>query len=149
MSDETSLIAKYLERIEEGQEKLNEAYHGLDKQIEILSSRFADHLEQDNLNLERINQGLSNINDRLVEYNNSLDVHIAGVVELRKMNEIFSKQLEVQIKTFNKQLEVQSQRISKIEEPFNWAEKTKKYIVWLGAIAAAVSAIAAAISYLS
>jgi DNA repair exonuclease SbcCD ATPase subunit len=137
MSDETSLIAKYLERIEEGQEKLNEAYHGLDKQIEILSSRFADHLEQDNLNLERISAGLSNINERLQEYNTSLEIHIAGVNELRKMNEILSTRVEQE-----------ARRVSKLEEPFKWAEKTKKYAIWLAAIATAVTSVTAAIKYL-
>jgi ABC-type transport system involved in cytochrome bd biosynthesis fused ATPase/permease subunit len=97
------------DKLDEKLDRLVEATHELDKNVAIMSNTLSEHVKQDQIDLERLNDSLHSIDNRLGEYNTQLDIHIAGVLELRKLvqavreeNDIKLKDLELRIKEAEK-----------------------------------------------
>jgi len=116
------------DKLDEKLDRLVEATHELDKNVAIMSNTLSEHVKQDQIDLERLNDSLHSIDNRLGEYNTQLDIHIAGVLELRKLVQAVREENDIKLKD----LEL---RIKEAEKPAIVA----KGILWLVGAATAIA----------
>ena len=123
--------------IKESISKIDEKQDHLEHQLVKTHTLLEVHIEGDSLlhkKIASIQDELKVTNQHLSEYNAQLAVHIAGVMELKKANELFREQIDL----YKKDSEI---RLKKLEAPHIWAEETRKYARWLYYIAAGVTVI--------
>jgi chromosome segregation ATPase len=139
------------DQIDKLQEDLKEIACKQDKQLEHLNAinismarqetAFLAHLKQD----EQMYVEMRDMNEKLEVYNKELAVHIAGVQELRKSNKLLEKKIEILQDMWESEKKLTEARINKLEEPRIWLSMSKKYLLFLAAIAGALAAILGAI----
>jgi chromosome segregation ATPase len=139
------------DQIDKLQEDLKEIACKQDKQLEHLNAinismarqetAFLAHLKQD----EQMYAEMRDMNEKLEVYNKELAVHIAGVQELRKSNKLLEKKIEILQDMWESEKKLTEARINKLEEPRIWLSMSKKYLLFLAAIAGAIAAILGAI----
>jgi chromosome segregation ATPase len=139
------------DQIDKLQEDLKEIACKQDKQLEHLNAinismarqetAFLAHLKQD----EQMYVEMRDMNEKLEVYNKELAVHIAGVQELRKSNKLLEKKIEILQDMWESEKKLTEARINKLEEPRIWLSMSKKYLLFLAAIAGAIAAILGAI----
>jgi chromosome segregation ATPase len=81
---------------------------------------------------------LSKINQRLLEYNHELKLHIAGVNELKLQNSLIREELK------QRDIEIQM-RLGQAEKPIEWIQQTGTVVKWVAGLLTAVAAIYAAL----
>ncbi len=116
------------DKLDEKLDRLVEVTHELDKNVAIMANTLSEHVKQDQIDLERLNDSLHSIDNRLGEYNTQLDIHIAGVLELRKLVQAVREENDIKLKD----LEL---RIKEAEKPAIVA----KGILWLVGAATAIA----------
>lgn len=126
-----------LREIADKLDSVKDLYHGLDKKVDTTLAKLETHYEQDCKNLEMITASLGLVNDRLGEYNSSLQLHIQGVQEAQENNRILREELKVYKEEANK-------RLDKAEAPIKWLKTTQTVAMWITAIGAAAAALMAA-----
>lgn len=124
------LIVRLLEKIDEKQDLQSEHLTALRIEMSEQKVAFQAHLKQD----EGMYKKISNMDEKLGEYNQHLAVHIAGVQELRKMNQALKEEFT------NKSKQIET-RLEKVEEPTKLLAVSKKVIVKIGEICVALAAI--------
>lgn len=122
-------------------DKLNE----IGESVAVLQASFDAHLKQDEELYRKIADMANNqvqMVEKLSEYNTQLQIHIAGVSELRKQTAIIEQGHAVFVAESNA-------RLSRIEKPFIWLDYTVKFCKAVGIVAATVSACYGLFSFLS
>lgn len=114
-------------------ERLNE----IKESMAVLQASFDAHLKQDEDLYEKISdmaKGQVQMVERLSEYNTQLQVHIAGVAELKKQTAMIEQNHSVLVAESNA-------RLVRIEKPFIWVDYSVKAAKAAGIVAAAISAL--------
>jgi flagellar motor switch protein FliM len=127
---EDELVVRLLEKIDEKQDAQSEHLTALRIDVSEQKAAFEAHLKQDEVMYRKI----SDMDEKLGEYNKHLAVHIAGVQELRKINQT----LKEEFLSSNKNIE---DRLEKVEEPGKLLTIIKKVVVKIGEISIAIAAI--------
>lgn len=81
---------------------------------------------------------LAKINERLLEYNHELKLHIAGVQELKAQNSLIREELKL------RDTEIKM-RLDEAEKPIKWVQQTGTVVKWVAGFLTAVTAIYAAL----
>jgi len=92
-------------------------YHELDKKLEVLTVSLDQHFERDERNLEKIGEALDSIDEELETYGKQLEIHIAGVQEARRYNDLLHEELKVFRKTADLQNKEHEKRLKELEKP--------------------------------
>lgn len=142
-------IKNILNQINEKQDKHSEAIEALKESVIRQEVTLESHMEQDREMASQIYA----INDKLGEYNAQLQIHIAGVQQLKEMNILIreelkqrEKELILKLETTNKEMD---KRLEVAEEPIKWFKTAGRYAAWLGTIGTAIGAVYALIQFLS
>lgn len=131
MSDrDNDLIVKLLEIINEKQDAQNDKLEKLQISVGEQAALFQAHQKQD----EAMYNQLQDVDKKLAEYNHQLELHIAGVEELRRLND----SVKAEAKSDISKLET---RITKLEVPRKFAGVLKVIFIELGKLAIAGAAI--------
>jgi hypothetical protein len=134
------------EKINSRFDELKDCYHDLDKKSEVTLSRLEDHFEQDSKNLANITQGLELINERLDTYNSELSIHIQGVMELRRANQLLQEKIELERRELERKLSEEKKvleiRLEGVESPWKWLSQTGNVLKFIASLSAAGGVIA-------
>ena len=122
-------------------DNLSDGIHEIDKKSDITLTKLEAHFKDDSTNLHNITRSLELMGEQLTTYNKELNIHIAGVNELRRSNDLLEQ-------TINIHKQELSERLSEVEAPLKWFKGTKKVATWIAALAAAAGSILALIQYL-
>jgi chromosome segregation ATPase len=76
---------------------------------------------------DKMSQELSRLNDNMSVYNTQLQLHIAGVLELKEQNRLMREEIKQRDVLINSRLEI-------AEKPIEWATFTFKVIKWSAAV---------------
>ena len=158
MNDAIRRIDDKIESVTDKLDKLSEKTSDIDKNLAEHKATFAEHAKQD----ERIQQDISTIKDEvqstnihIAEYNAQLKIHIAGVDELRRSNDIFSQQLvllqqgnSIQRIESEKRHEMYDARLKVAEQPIQWFVTTGKYLKWITVAGSASAVIAGLVKFI-
>jgi chromosome segregation ATPase len=106
MKKDVPYIADLVEKLAEKQDKQADVLSDIKVSVARQETAFDAHLKQDEQMYSKINQ----MDDKLGKYNQLLEVHIEGVNQLRRTNDILEKQFDSHKKNTNERLE-------KLEEP--------------------------------
>jgi chromosome segregation ATPase len=132
MSDQSKLD-QILNRIED----LNKSYHDLDKRLAVVATSLEGHFKEDVTNMTRTARSLEAI-DRLLDENvRQLTIHIQGVEEARKQNNLLQRQVEVSEQAIDLRLDEQQKDIELLKKPFI----VVKGILWLVGALSAIGAL--------
>lgn len=84
---------------------------------------------------------LSNINEKLQEYNHQLKVHIEGVQEIKKQNALIRQEIAIKDQQLQLQLKPLEARLAEVEKPFKWMSLSKQGIVKISVVCGAIAGI--------
>lgn len=135
--DEKQHILNLLVRLDEKADRNKEDMSEVKERTAKLEATFDQHMKQD----EKMQDELSKYNTHLTEYNAELKVHIAGVQELRRANDLSERQQAEKMAALAK-------RIDDVEAPRLFWQKFKKDIIDLSKLIAAGATIAGLIKWL-
>jgi septal ring factor EnvC (AmiA/AmiB activator) len=111
-------------------DSLKDDIHNIHTTSEVTLQKLENHFKEDSQNLENITKSLESVQEQLEVYNQELKIHIAGVNELRRNNDLLEKNILLN----RQELE---QRLSLTEAPIKWLKTTKSIALWITAVAAA------------
>jgi len=138
---------KIARRLEELDKKNDNISNNLDRLIDEMTehrSILVRHIEEDSKlykSFSEIQSHMSENNLKLDYYNHQLELHIAGVTELKKNNELLREYIDIK----NKDIE---SRLLKIEKPLEWFGDIKHISLWITSIGGAGIMIFSLIKYL-
>lgn len=131
--------------------ELLDKHHELELHIVQTNATLEAHFRQDEKvadAIQKIAEELHLTNEKLSEYNSELKIHIAGVGELRRANEIFSEQLDLIRQSLELQKKEFEARFSNLEKPRIWLAQTGSYAKWIGAVTGAGAALFAIFKFI-
>lgn len=88
---DNNLLTEILKRLD----NLNDKYHDLDKSVTIISSNLEQHFHSDAEYMERTATILESMDRQLEAYNKELAIHIQGVQEAMRRNDLLEEQLKL------------------------------------------------------
>lgn len=124
-------IRKLLNKIDEKQDKQSE-------QLAALGEAMNNQKET----TDRHTNEMKDTNEKLFEYNKQLEIHILGVQELQKANELYQSDLKL------KEIEMLN-RMAIAEKPMIWLQNFAKAVLWVGGFIGAIMAIIEAIKFVA
>lgn len=127
---------KTLEKLETKIDSLEAAVHDLDKNLAIYSDKFDTHKTDSENQMGSIQSTLNRVDLTLAENTRQLEIHIAGVREAQRNNDLLREELSV----YKKDTE---HRISKVEAPIKFLSMIKTVGIWIASVAAAIGVIKA------
>jgi hypothetical protein len=128
MSDESKLD-KILDRIAE----LNVSYHEMDKRLALVANSLESHFDDDVQNMERTANALEDIDVILAENTKQLTIHIQGVLEAKRQNDLLQRQVEAFKQNLDQKLSLHDAQLDELRRPHIVA----KGVLWvIGALSA-------------
>lgn len=116
ISEQASMFKNHVEILDRISDQVTSTQKCLDK----LNSKV-------DLSTQKLQSEIEKINKLDEQQNKILDEHIAGVNTLKKMHELQKEEVR--------------KRLQELEKPREWLKTTRKGILWLGGIAAALYSI--------
>jgi hypothetical protein len=98
-------------------ETLNEKYHSLDKSVAIIRDSMDRHFDSDATYMERTANVLESMDNTLIEFEKQIEIHIAGVKEARRQNDLLEEELKLFRKSVENQLIKVDSRVKRTEMP--------------------------------
>jgi chromosome segregation ATPase len=146
MDDKLNMI---LDQIADTQDKQASSIEALKESVIRQEISLETHIDQ----TRQMNSKISDINDRLSEYNAQLQIHIAGVQQLKEMNTLIREELkqrekELEIKLSEAHEKINS-RLEVAEEPIKWLKTAGVYAKWVGSIGSAIGMIYVLVKFLA
>ena len=130
-SEDLKGIRQDIKDLDSKQDHQTEILTNLRVDIAKTEATISGHIEQEKQTLTRI----ENIDNKLGEYNSLLAVHIEGVNQLRRTNELLEKKMDVHAQEADVRLQV-------LEAPRKWIIGTKTVLLGTSKIVVAIMAIA-------
>jgi len=116
--------------------------HKIHERVSVETSiMLKSHLKSDEDYQKEVEHVLREINEKLIEYNMQLKIHIAGVNSIKEQNQLIRQENEQRDKMLDSRLEI-------AERPIKWVEGTGVLIKWIGVIASVTAALFGALKYL-
>lgn len=144
MQDEFRKIEDKLDNVSEKVDKLSDRINDVEKVTTELHATSAERLKQNERMFDEIvnvREAQQTTNSKLQEYNMQLAIHIAGVQELKKANELLQVKIEQEKEEINKRLDI-------AELPIKWAQTTGKIAKWIVGVSAGIAAAGGILKFL-
>ena len=121
-------VNQFRTEVREDFNKIFDKTHELEKTI----VEHSVHSKNLTKSVDDIHGQMKSVNERLLEYNQQLLIHIQGVKELREMNAHLVEIIAIQKKETNA-------RLTKLEVPFTWFKLTKSIFLWIATIGGGIA----------